>query len=209
MRTLFIVPWPRGADPVGRGLGERAEAHVGDALAHLDVAGADRGRQAARATSVPGGRDDVHRAQRAAVGRDGRVDRRCAARTRPRDTVTASTALTLPRALRVGAGEVEGDLVAGDRDGHDDPRRALLVGRGAGGVEHVLEAPAAVGQRGQHGPHPPLAVGDHLVERLRSASASEALDADHVGADLRVEVAGPLLGGARAGEQQRRAAPSV
>ena len=62
MSTLFIVPCDGGADPVGRDLGERAEAHVGDALAHLDVAGADRGRER-------GGHERARRARRPCTGR--------------------------------------------------------------------------------------------------------------------------------------------
>ena len=49
-------PLRRGADPAGHDLGQRAEAHVGDPLAHLDVAGADRGRRAGRRRSCPAAR---------------------------------------------------------------------------------------------------------------------------------------------------------
>ena len=116
------------------------------------------------------------------------------------DTVTAETALTFPR-LRIGPREVEGDLVSIDRDGHDDARRSLLVGSGARGVDHVLASPATVGQRGQDRPHAALAVGHDLRERSVT-QRDQALEADHVGADLGVKVAGPLVWRARRREQQ-------
>ena len=88
-------PLRRGADPLGQRLGQRAEAHVGDPLADLDVAGADRGRRPGVDDRARGG-DHRHRPHGAAVGRDASDRWPPAARTRPRLTVTASTAFTLP-----------------------------------------------------------------------------------------------------------------
>ena len=69
--------------------------------------------------------------------------------------------------LRIGAGEVEGDLVAGDGDGHHDARRALLVRRRARGVEHVLAAPATVGQRAPARPACVARRSRHLARTAR------------------------------------------
>ena len=112
MRTLFIVPWPRAPTRSGSGLGQGAEAHVGDALAHLDVAGPHRGRRP-RADERAAGADDVHRSQRAAVGRDGRVDGG-AQREGDRRHGDGRDGVDVAARLRIRAGEVEGDLVAGD-----------------------------------------------------------------------------------------------
>ena len=103
-----------GADPVGGGLGQGQQAHVGDPLADLHVAGADRGRR-------PSADDGAGRDDRAApvarvpplAGMVGSVTLRSAQATAL--AVTAATALTLPRLLRLGASEVERGLGPFDR----------------------------------------------------------------------------------------------
>ena len=121
-----------------------------------------------------GRRDDVDGTKRAAVGGDGRVDRG-AEREGNRRHGDGLDGVDVAAGLRVRAGEVEGDLVAGERDRDDDPGRALLVRRRAGGVEDVLEPPAAVGEGGQHRSHAALAVGDDLVDgRVRRARPAAA-----------------------------------
>ena len=208
MSTLFIVPWRRRADPVGHDLRERAEAHVGDALAHLDVARADRGRRPRRRRPCPAGATtctgrsapplagivgSVHRPQRERDRADGRPPR-------PRSRCPAAAA-SVPVKSNV-------DAVAVDRR----PSTTIRVGgccsrRGPGRVEHVVEAPRAVGQGGERGAHPPLAVVDDLVERLRrrrAASESAWRTPIAVGAHLGVEVAARARRRARLA---RRAAP--
>ena len=124
-------------------------------------------------TIVPAGAITVHRAQRAAVGRDGRVDARPAAAKATALTVTASTALTLPG--RCGSVPVKSNVISSPAIGHRHARCATGTcwsGAGPEAVEHVGEAPRAVGQRGQRGPHAPLAVGEHLVAAARRPSAA-------------------------------------
>src|SRR5438270_358636 len=82
------------------------------------------------------------------------------------------------------------------------PGRLGVVGAGAGGVEPVVERPAAVGHLGQGGPHPAFAVGDDLVER-GSGQGPQAGHADLVRPPLGVEVAAPFGSGAGVGEQHR------
>ena len=92
--TLFIVPCEAAPSRPGKRLGQRAEAHVGDPLAHLDVAGADRGRGPGGHDRA-GGRDDrTGRSAPPLAGRSGRSHARSANATAL--TVTASTAFTLP-----------------------------------------------------------------------------------------------------------------
>ena len=119
----------------------------------------------------------------------------------PRCTVTASTALTLPAACGSVPVKSKRDL-----------RRpsTVTVSRIVAGccwsapapVESSTSSkrPRAVGQVGERGPHPPLAVGDHLVEGRAGQSRASRCTPDPVGAHLRVEVARSLVGGPRRGE---------
>ena len=160
------MPWPARADPVGRGLGRARRG------TRRRCAGSPRRCRrrpppaAARSTSVPPGPTTcTGRSEPPLAGMVGSTAVRSANATA--DTVTASTALTLPRAC--GSVPVKSKVISSPAivTVTTIRRRALLVGAGAGGVEHVLEPPPAVGQRGEHGAHPALAVGDDLVERLR------------------------------------------
>ena len=114
----------RGRHPIRHGLGQRAEAHVGDPLADLDVAGADRGRERRRRRACP-----AERRPRPGAARrrwPGSSARPPSARAKATAlTVTASTALTLP--ARWGSVPVKSkrDRVAvdGERAGRCDAGR--------------------------------------------------------------------------------------
>ena len=118
------------------------------------------------------------------------------------DTVTASTAFTFPddcgsvpvksNTSRPPAAATRQRIVAG----------MLLVGARPGGVEDVGRLPRAVAQRVERGAAPTLAVVEHLAERL-AGERGQALHADDVRAELRVQVAGPLPRRAR---RRRRSA---
>ena len=114
--------------------------------------------------------------------------------------MTASTALTLPRAC--GSVPVKSKVISSSVsvtvDG--DPGRALLVRCRAGGVDDVLELPATVREGGQHRSHATLPVGDHLVDG-RAGEGGQPPRADHVRTELCLEVAGALLGRPRCGQQ--------
>ena len=153
------------------------------------------------ATIVPGGRDHLDRPQGAAIGRDGRVGRR-PNREGDRADGHRLDGVDVAGTLRVGAGEVEAGALAVDGEREHDAGRALLLGARAGRVEHVVEPVGPVRQRSEAGAHAALAVVDHLVERL-AGQLGQPLDTDDVGADLGVEVAAALVGGARRGEQHR------
>ena len=164
--TLFIVPWLAAPTRSGDDLRQRAEAHVGDPLAHLDVAGTDRDRRHR-------GDDDARAARPRRTGRIapplagsvGSMTARIANATAL--TVTASTALTLPG--RCASVPVKSNVTSSPST--RDRRRTMRVGvccsrPGTGRVEHVGERPLPVGQRGERGAHPPLAVVEDLVEAL-------------------------------------------
>ena len=120
------------------------------------------------------------------------------------ETVTDSTALTLPSALRIGAGEVECDAVARHGHGDDDAGGTLLVLGLAGGIHDVLEGPTAVVHGGERGAHATLSVGQHLVHGLAPLDeCRQSRDAEHVRADLRVEVAAPFVGCPRVRQHER------
>ena len=167
-------PLRRGADPVrAAACGERAQAHVGDALAHLDVAGADRGRERR-------GDDRSRRARshaRDATRRRWRGWSDPATERSANDdalTVTASTALTLPRPCASVPVKSNVIVVAIDRD-RDNDASGLLVGPAPVESIDVVDRPRAVGHRAEGGAHAPLAVVDDLVERRagrRAASRS-------------------------------------
>ena len=115
-------PLRRRADPLGHGVRQRAEAHVGDALAHLDVAGADRGRGTRGDDRPRGATTCTGRSAPPFAGIVGSVTRRSANATAL--TVTASTALTLPG--RCASVPVKSNVISSpvDRDPHRDPAPA-------------------------------------------------------------------------------------
>ena len=157
-------PLPGRADPPGHGLGQRAEAHVGHPLAHLDVAGADRGRGLG-GDDRAGRRDHDDRAHRAAVRRDGRVGR-APQRERDRAHRHRLDRVHVAGPLRVGAGEVERRArspsmvtVTTTRYRHaaapaGDRRESSDVGR---------SGTTPSGSARERGAHAPLAVVDDLV----------------------------------------------
>ena len=197
-------PLPRRAEPIGHGLGERAEAHVGHALAHLDVAGTDRRR-------VLGGDDRaarrVHddRSHRAAVRGNRRVGR-APQRERDRAHRHRLDRVDVAGLLRAGPGEVEARVLTVDGDRDDDRYGTLLLGPWPGAVERILEPVRAVGDRTQRGAHAALAVVDDLLQRRGAAEPRHQLDearrADRVRTALRGEVVAPLRGRARARRDQ-------
>ncbi len=81
----------------------------------------------------------------------------------------------------------------------------LLFGTGTGGVEDVADPPLAVGKPAQRGAHPALAVVEHVGPggRGRVGAAQhvdqrgEPSDPEPVGAALGLEIAAPLVAGAR------------
>ena len=111
----------RGAESARRGERERTEAHVGDPLAHLDVPGTDRCRRPS-GDDRPRRRDDLHRTQRAAVGRNRRIggDSQSERDRRDRDRLDR---VHVAGALRVGTREVERDAITGHSDGDHDARQ--------------------------------------------------------------------------------------
>jgi hypothetical protein len=116
------------------------------------------------------------------------------------DSVTARTALVLPgRWASLPA--KSGSISSPHSHGAAQPRWSLLVGGRPGRVQVVLCAPLAIRQRDDRGTGTPLAVADDLSER-RSGQCGQPLDANGVGADLRVQVAGALPRGARVGDDQ-------
>ena len=184
-----------GADPAGQGLGQRAEADVGHPLAHLDVAGRHRRRRqggddgARQATTTRTGRSEP-----ALAGIVGSTAARTANATAL--TVTASTALTLPGCC--GSVPVKSNVSVVARLASAcrrcapgaAARRRRRSSRGRRSNDH-----GPSGDGGEGGAHPPLAVVEHLGERGAGGhEGGEPGDADDVGADLGVEVAGPLAG---------------
>ena len=142
---LFIVPWPAAPTSVGRGLRERAQAHVGDALAHLDVPRADGdGRDAA--TTVPAGA--ITRTGRMAPPFAGIVGSVAdAERERDRAHRHRLDRVHVARPLRRRAGEVERGGVAGDRDRDARSVRASAgAGRGPAESSTSVNVVAAVGE---------------------------------------------------------------
>ena len=193
----------RGPELVRDDLGERAEAHVGDALAHLDVAGADRDRRN-RGHDRARWRDHGDRPHGATVRRDRRIGRG-AHRERHRAHRHRLDRVDVPRALRVGAGEVERRVVAVDRQ-----QRARYVsataGRGAGRRSRARRRNAT---RRRAAPRARRASGVRRSRRSRRAARPNAARSttaacarpEPVRAALRVEVAAPLVGRARARDQ--------
>ncbi len=202
MSTLFIVPCDGGADPPGQRLGQRAEAHVGHPLADLDVAGADRGRRRGRRRSCPAGATTRDRPQRAAVGRQGRVDARPAAAKATDAHRHRLDRVDVAGPLRVGAGEVERDRRRRRWSRSRTMVGDLLVGRGAEAVD--ARRRSATCRRAGRPARPACAARRSRAPRraARRPSAARRVDAHDVGADLGVEVAGPLVGRAGVGQQQ-------
>ena len=159
----------RGPEPVGRGDRERAQAHVGDALADLDVAGADRDRRHGRDHGARGATTRTGRSAPPFAGIVGSVAARSENATAA--TVTASTALTFPACCIPVPLKSKVARVVADRQRDDDRDRVLLLATRAGGVERVLEPVRAVRQRRERGTHPAFAVVDDLVERAASHRA--------------------------------------
>ena len=177
----------------GTGLRQRAQDHVGDALAGLQAAVDRGGRQAVQDAAL--GRGDLQRPRQAGVGRDARVEHRL------HDVVGRGEQRGVGH-VDAGAhllGRVEGErhLLALHRhlDGHRQQARHLLV------VEHVLEAPGAVGHGGDGRAH--LALGvvhqrrarlQHRLGAVLGGQRLEALHADAVGRHLGAQVGQPLGG---------------
>ena len=156
MSTLFIVPWPAAPTRSGTACAS-APRHTSATRWLTSTLPAPTATGGRAATIVPGGATTrTGRSAPPLAGMVGSITERSA-------NATARHGHRLDRvdvagALRVGAGEVEGDGVARDRDVHDDARRPLLVSGGPERVDHVVEAPRAVGHVGERGAHAPLAV---------------------------------------------------
>ena len=169
--TLFIVPCDAPPTAIGRGLRERAEAHVGDALAHLDVARADRDRASAPRRCDPRGASTrTGRSTPPFAGRSGSTTDRNANTTAL--TVTASTALTEPARCASVPAKSKVIVSAGDGDLHADARRAA-----ARRARRSSRARRRSGTRRRAGRaiaarRPALAVVDDLGEHSRRAAAS-------------------------------------
>ena len=137
--TLFIVPWPAAPTRSGTACASAprhtsATRWLTSTLPAPTATGGTRGDDRARAarSRAPAA------ARRRSRGWSGSVDRRAIANATAL-TVTASTAFTLPG--RCASVPVKSNVTPSPSTvhRHHDARRRLLLGRGPGGVEHVVE----------------------------------------------------------------------
>ena len=186
----------RGADPLGHDLRERAEAHVGDALAHLDVPRTDRDRRRPRPPPCRAARSRAPAAsRRRSPGSSGRSPR--AARTRPRSRSPPRPRSRCPAAAASVPVKSNVARVAVDRQRQHDARRRLLRGRGPGRVEHVLERAT----RRRAARRAPRACAARRSRRSRRAAPS-----DPSASTMRAHALARRSGSRRAARRGRRAA---
>ena len=185
-----------GDDAVGRRLRKRPHDRVEAAIGG-EHARAHRGR-VGRVDQAAFRRGDVYGPLDALVERDvGAGQRRLHRRQRCRDR-RGERAVQVARHLRTGAGIVDRDLVAADRDlrAHRQWRIADTVV-----VDQVLALVVAVRDLGHGGPEAALGIVDQLghgardlADAVAAAELDDALGTDCIGGELGVEVADRLVG---------------
>ncbi len=134
--TLFIVPWLAAPTRSGATCAS-APRHTSATRWLTSTLPAPTATGGTAATTVPARRDHAHRPQRAAVGGERGIGDG-ADRERDRAHRHRLDRVDVAGPLRVGAGEVERDVVALDAHLDHDARRRLLLRTRAGGVEHVV-----------------------------------------------------------------------
>src|SRR5262249_9017488 len=130
-----------GGNTFGVALGQRTEADVGYALGDLDVAGAN-GHRWSRSHDRARFGDDRDRAKSATVGGDGGIGHSAHCETNSAHCHRLDR-VDIALALRVGACEVEDDVVTLNAHCHHDASGTLLFGTGTGRIHHILERPRA------------------------------------------------------------------
>ena len=147
----------------GMACGQRAHHHVGDALAGLQAAVDRGGVRAVQDAAL--GRGDAERPRQAGIGRNAGIEHRLHDVVDGREQRGVGHVDAGAHLVRRVEGERHGIALHRHLDGERQELRHLLV------VEHVLEAPGAVGHGGDGGAHLALGV---VHQRLAGAQHRRA-----------------------------------